>query len=55
MNEKSQCTVTDSETVVRTYADMVYKLAFAQVHNRTDADDVFQEVFLRYVRKKPPV
>jgi RNA polymerase sigma-70 factor (ECF subfamily) len=54
MNEKSQCTVTDSESVIRTYADMVYKLAFAQVHNRTDADDVFQEVFLRYVRKNPP-
>ena len=53
MVKKSQCTVTDSETVVRTYADMVYKLAFAQVRNRADADDIFQEVFLRYVRKNP--
>ena len=35
------------------YADMVYKLAYAQVRNRADADDIFQEVFIRLVKKKP--
>jgi len=35
------------------YADMVYKLAYAQARNRTDADDIFQEVFIRLVKKKP--
>lgn len=28
-----------------------YRLAVAQVHTAADADDVFQEVFLRYIRK----
>lgn len=32
------------------YAEMVYRLAFAQTRNRQDADDVFQEVFIRLVK-----
>lgn len=35
------------------YADMVYRLAYAQTRNRTDADDIFQEVFIRLVKKGP--
>ena len=35
------------------YADTVYRLAFAYTRNRADADDVFQEVFLRYFRRAP--
>ena len=35
------------------YADMVYKLAYAQARNRADADDIFQEVFIRLVKNKP--
>jgi len=31
------------------YGDMVYKLAFARTKNSADAEDVFQEVFLRYI------
>ena len=42
-----------AEDVVRAYADTVYALAFAQTHSRSDADDVFQEVFLAYMRKAP--
>lgn len=53
MEKQSPCLVTNSETVVKTYADMVYKLAFSQVHTRNDADDIFQEVFYRYFRKMP--
>ncbi len=34
-------------------ADTVYRLAYSQTKNRHDADDVFQEVFYRYVKKKP--
>ena len=33
--------------------DTVYRLAFAYTRNRADADDVFQEVFLRYFRRAP--
>lgn len=43
----------DGEEVVTAYADMVYKLAYSQVRNKTDADDIFQEVFFRYFRKNP--
>ncbi|WP_343208178.1 RNA polymerase sigma factor [Anaerolentibacter hominis] len=43
----------DCTELVNEYASMVYKLAFAQTRNRQDADDIFQEVFLRYVRKRP--
>ena len=32
---------------------MVYRLALAQTHSGHDADDVFQEVFLRYLRSAP--
>ena len=32
---------------------MVYRIAFSYCRNRSDADDVFQEVFLRYFRKAP--
>ena len=40
----------EGESVVRRYAPMVYRLALAQVRGRCDAEDIFQEVFLRYFR-----
>ena len=43
----------EPEAAVRRYADTVYRLAYARTGSREDAEDVFQEVFLRYVRKKP--
>lgn len=36
--------------IVNTYADMVYKLALARTKNKFDAEDVFQEVFIRYMK-----
>ncbi len=41
------------DEVVERYADMVYRLACAQTGRRDSADDVFQEVFLRLVRRNP--
>ena len=38
---------------VEQYGSTVYRLALAQTHSQADADDVYQEVFLRYVRKPP--
>lgn len=35
------------------YKDLVFRLAYSYCGNSTDADDIFQEVFLRYYRKKP--
>lgn len=40
----------DVEEALRTYGDMVYRLALVQMKNRSEAEDVFQEVFLRLVR-----
>ena len=53
MKNKSQCTAADSEEIICRYADMVYRLAWAYVRNPSDADDIFQEVFLRYIRRAP--
>lgn len=39
-----------AEQIIDKYADMVYRLALTEVKNKTDADDIFQEVFLRLVR-----
>ena len=39
--------------IVDKYSTMVYKLAFARTRNKENADDIFQEVFLRYIKKKP--
>lgn len=35
------------------YADMVYRLALIRTRNPADAEDITQEVFLRYLRKTP--
>ena len=32
------------------FSDMVYRLAFARMKNKFDADDILQEVFLRYIK-----
>lgn len=38
------------ETVFKRYANMVYRLAFVRTGNRSDSDDILQEVFLRYMK-----
>lgn len=39
--------------MIETYSDMVYRLAFAAVKSRFDADDIHQEVFVRYLKNVP--
>lgn len=41
------------ENRIRAYSDMVYRIAFARAGTKEDADDIYQEVFLRYIRKAP--
>lgn len=43
----------DTADAVRRYGPMVYRLAYAVTRSRHDADDVFQEAFLRYHRAAP--
>lgn len=38
------------DEIVARYSDMVYRLAFTKTRTSHDADDVYQEVFLRYIR-----
>ena len=38
------------ETVLQQYGDMVYRLAYARVQNVHDAQDITQDVFLKYIR-----
>ena len=39
--------------IVDMYADTLYRIALAYLGNRSDAEDVVQETFLRYIKKKP--
>ena len=40
----------DVEEALHIYGDMVYRLALVQMKNRSEAEDVFQEVFARFFR-----
>lgn len=35
------------------YRDMLYRIAFSNMKNKTDAEDVVQEAFCRYLKAKP--
>jgi len=39
--------------IIQKYKDMVYRIAFTQCKNPADAEDITQEVFIRYLKKKP--
>lgn len=41
------------QDVLAKHANMVLRLALSQTKNKSDAEDVFQEVFLRLVNKTP--
>ena len=50
MGNESLRTNDSVDEILDTYGRMVYRLAYARTKNRYDADDVMQEVFLRYIR-----
>lgn len=41
------------EEVIERQKAAVYRLAYSRLQNREDAEDVLQEVFLRYIRNAP--
>lgn len=51
--EHTEALLSDPEQIVNRYANTVYRLAYSMVRAKSDADDVFQEVFLRYFRSAP--
>ena len=50
MKELSLSARDDFEQVLELYNKMVYRLAYARTGNVQDAEDVLQEVFLRYIK-----
>lgn len=48
-----QCTPAELEQVMERYGTEVYRLAYSRLRSVMDAEDVYQEVFLRYFRKRP--
>ena len=41
------------ENILKKYADTVYRIAFVRVKNRSDAEDITQEVFVRFIKRDP--
>lgn len=44
-----------AEKIVRQYADMIFRIAFQNVKNRADAQDILQEVSLTLLTKDAPL
>ena len=41
------------EEIIYRYQDTVYRIAFTYCRNSSDAQDVAQDVFIRYIKKQP--
>jgi RNA polymerase sigma-70 factor (ECF subfamily) len=48
-----QQNVEQDSLIVEKYANLVYKLAYSRLRRKEDTEDVFQEVFLKYINKQP--
>lgn len=53
MEQIASCTAEELEQVMQQYGTTVYRLAYSHLRSVSDAEDVYQEVFLRYFRKRP--
>ena len=42
-----------AHSVAERFGDMVYRVALSYTHSRSDAEDIMQEVFLRFIKYKP--
>ena len=41
------------ENILKKYADTVYRIAFVRAKNKDDAEDITQEVFVRFIKRAP--
>lgn len=53
MEHMGRCTPAELERVMDTYGKMVYRLAYSRLRSVSDAEDAYQDVFLRYFQKRP--
>lgn len=44
-----------AEKVIRLYADMIYRIAFQNLRDSADAEDIFQEVCMALLTKNAPL
>ena len=44
---------TNVEEMIKKYSDMVYRIAITRCQNIENAEDVFQDVFIKFSEKKP--
>ena len=51
MKIQSLCTDDCIDEVINEYSKMIFRLAFVHMKNKYDAEDITQEVFLRYISK----
>ncbi len=50
MKTKAVRTEEDIEKTFDTYADMIYSLSFIMLRNKSDAEDIVQDTFVKYMR-----
>jgi len=50
---EDKCMTTNYEDLITKYSATVFRCAYSYVNNRSDAEDIMQEVFLKYLVKKP--
>lgn len=43
----------EDHSVIEKYSPVVYRMAYSMVKNTQDAEDIHQEVFVRYLAKRP--
>ena len=53
MQKKSLCAGDSLQQTIELYSPMVYRLAYSLVKSRADADDIHQEVFVKYIKNAP--
>lgn len=53
MEQAKNCTAEELEQIMQQYGTTVYRLAYSHLRSVSDAEDVYQEVFIRYFRKRP--
>ena len=47
---QSECETDDMEEIIREYYDDIYKYCYWKIKNSTDAQDITQETFLRFIQ-----
>ena len=52
MSKETPCADVSKREIINRYFDMVYKLALSRTGDKAHADDVTQDVFLRYIQQK---